>query len=872
MTMKWHSTLLASLAVAAVAIAIGCGEQQHTRVTAPPQGPQLVLNGTGTITDEWNGGPLHGAIFTTLPFGQVVNANVQYTRKIEVYLDGGPRNANAMAAGLNDGLYVFQITDPPGKYLLSRDPARCRVVQVDGGVIVGTVPVNRIPGYASTVGDVWGGSGSTKDNPCHVESSEADGASLAGQHDTNIDTDPGGGVTVQMMPFLDTPNPGGVYKAWMTPLAVYQQKGGDLDLVPSVKGQAAGATPDPGFKNPSRKDVKTDNFKVVEKPPFITITKNLDGQATAGWMAAVYENIDGSWVGTRGWSATPATFPVPFDTKVLACERNTVGTKFDSVLVNGVKTAISTDLVQDEDGNPITCVSVAGISTPTAVAVVFYNHTVKAKAKISIAPKFGVNEVGNVHTFTATAWVDPDETGFVYVPEGTVISFSTNGTGTFNPSTKTCTTVGSTGACTIQLTNGKVGVDVVTASVTINGATASTDGVLPNSDPGTKYWVDATMAIAPDATNGIGESHKFTATFTAIPGTLPSAQATFNSMAITITPPTGFVKGTDYTESTTCASPTVNGMVATCTTTIVSNKVGTFKANAKGTVTIGGTLGGTFYSDALVRETNGQATTPTSGNSNSGPATKIYVAGSLSWTKIDGATPPRYLGGATFEVRRTADRFGNAVTSPTFTVVDNSAPDVDSRDGYFKLVNLPLGKYCITETVPPAGYVFYPPTEQCGIELTVTMPNRTAQPFINSLNGRMTGGSGKVQITPDVYLTSGFTIHCDILLSNNLEINWPGNQWHITKPITSAICIDDPNVTPGQPDAPFDTFIGTAIGELNGVPGSTVQFTFVDAGEPGKIADRATIIVKDASGNIVLSVQNQSISGNLQAHEDQPHK
>ena len=138
--------------------------------------------------------------------------------------------------------------------------------------------------------------------------------------------------------------------------------------------------------------------------------------------------------------------------------------------------------------------------------------------------------------------------------------------------------------------------------------------------------------------------------------------------------------------------------------------------------------------------------------------------------------------------------------------------------------------------------------------------------------GRMTGGSGQVQITDDTFLTSGFTIHCDIVLSNNLEINWPNNKWHLSKPITYARCIDDPAVTPGQPDAPFDTFVGRAVGELNGVAGSTVEFTFVDAGEPGKIADKASILVKDKFGTTVLNISNVPIKGNLQAHEDQPHQ
>jgi len=65
---------------------------------------------------------LSGAIFTTVSDGTVVNAN-QYDSKCAVYLDGGPGpHAPATAAGLPDGEYYFQVTDPNGKTLLSTDP------------------------------------------------------------------------------------------------------------------------------------------------------------------------------------------------------------------------------------------------------------------------------------------------------------------------------------------------------------------------------------------------------------------------------------------------------------------------------------------------------------------------------------------------------------------------------------------------------------------------------------------------------------------------------------------------------------------------------------------------------------------------------
>jgi hypothetical protein len=137
--------------------------------------------------------------------------------------------------------------------------------------------------------------------------------------------------------------------------------------------------------------------------------------------------------------------------------------------------------------------------------------------------------------------------------------------------------------------------------------------------------------------------------------------------------------------------------------------------------------------------------------------------------------------------------------------------------------------------------------------------------------GRMTGGGGQLRID-DLYISRGFTIHCDITLSNNIEINWPDNKWHLDKPITSARCIDDPAFDEAPPRAPFNTFIGTAVGRLNGVDGSRLEFTFIDGGEPGKKNDMASLKIWDANDNLVLDVPLSALThGNIQAHYDQPH-
>lgn len=152
----------------------------------------------------------------------------------------------------------------------------------------------------------------------------------------------------------------------------------------------------------------------------------------------------------------------------------------------------------------------------------------------------------------------------------------------------------------------------------------------------------------------------------------------------------------------------------------------------------------------------------------------------------------------------------------------------------------------------------------------VTFTNAFTPPPPPNLQGRMTGGG--VQVFGDVKISRGFTIHCDIVLSNNVEVNWQGNKWHIDKPLTKATCIDDPAYDETPPVAPFNTFIGEGIGRLNGVDGSKIIFTFIDAGEPGKNDKAAIKIIAPDGVTVVLDVPLTLLdNGNIQAHYDQPH-
>jgi hypothetical protein len=156
--------------------------------------------------------------------------------------------------------------------------------------------------------------------------------------------------------------------------------------------------------------------------------------------------------------------------------------------------------------------------------------------------------------------------------------------------------------------------------------------------------------------------------------------------------------------------------------------------------------------------------------------------------------------------------------------------------------------------------------------VTVTYPT---EPCTGPTLGRFTGGGKQIRLSDGLKITRGLTIHCDLLLSNNLEVNWPtGNKFHMLEHLETVECSDDPNIHQQPPPAPIDTLIGKGIGRYNNLPGYSVEFTLVDAGEPGGNDQMAIKIFETANpSNVVLDVPLQQLTGgNLQAHYDQPHK
>jgi hypothetical protein len=217
-----------------------------------------------------------GAIFTTLSDGSEVNFNI-YQNKIDVYLDGGPGpGAPIGAAGLPDGVYVFMVTDPPGKTLLSTDIAACRRFTVTGGIITGLV---------------------------------TSGPTCGAPHATGTDVDHGA-KTVQLMPYNDTPNHGNEYKVWATPVLNY--------LCPALTDVDC-ASGTHGFVNAIS---KTDNFKV--KGAVREIDTRFIDPVTGNFI----DGLGITWIDTNGasnnkWSYYNLSLDVNHEAHVEAPENGT---------------------------------------------------------------------------------------------------------------------------------------------------------------------------------------------------------------------------------------------------------------------------------------------------------------------------------------------------------------------------------------------------------------------------------------------------------------------------------------------------------------------------------------------------------------------
>lgn len=172
--------------------------------------------------------PLNGAIFTTNVSCDGTNINI-FTDKDAVYLDGGP--AHPGAAGLPDGSYYVQVTEPGGALL---------------GTSVGTgnpTPVSVLNGSFLT---------------CYQLSSIVNKASDL--------SSPG---------YDDTTNGGGEYKVWVSPTSTFDQAKTDNFKVK------------PGEPVPPQGDINVLKFYDANANGI-----NDDGQLITGWKVRIQDSID----------------------------------------------------------------------------------------------------------------------------------------------------------------------------------------------------------------------------------------------------------------------------------------------------------------------------------------------------------------------------------------------------------------------------------------------------------------------------------------------------------------------------------------------------------------------------------------------------
>ena len=189
----------------------------------------------------------------------------RFDSRSEVYLHSFKKRRGRKNSYGQNGDYVYQVTTPNGRLLLSSDAAECRIVRVVDGVIVNQLKTP--DGRRLEIRD--------GDDNCQIQDSPDGAAGISQLHDTNTDTYSNApALAVQLMPFLETTNPGNVYKVWMTPWKKYLRYRGDPFALPTpvcstnrrkqkceAGDEILGFARDAGFRRHS--SLHTHNFKVT---------------------------------------------------------------------------------------------------------------------------------------------------------------------------------------------------------------------------------------------------------------------------------------------------------------------------------------------------------------------------------------------------------------------------------------------------------------------------------------------------------------------------------------------------------------------------------------------------------------------------------
>ena len=355
-------------------------------------------------------------------------------------------------------------------------------------------------------------------------------------------------------------------------------------------------------------------------------------------------------------------------------------------------------------------------------------------ATLTITPTTATNEVGHAHTFTLTLTASPDDAG---TPSNFIITPSINSTTNLTQNTTTCATPnvsGNVATCTYTINANTAGSYILNATgeVTIGSETIhlTTVGGTGINGPATKHYVDASISITPNqATNVIFHAHTFSIMLTAIPDDAgaPSAFVITPSLS----PTTHLIANAN-----TCATPTVNGNVATCTYTINSDTTGTYTLNATGSVTMGGVT--------VTRSTSGN-----SGPGGSGPATKNYIAPNSTLVKAerDVTTPDTSQNGGGFTA--------GPITANPLDVLEYRLTYTNSGKGAASLVT-------VTDVVEVLHAAYVANSCTGGVSCTYDAASHTITWDLGTVNG----GGTQVVLTFQTKLTNDFPVGETTQISN----------------------------------------------------------------------------------------------------------
>ena len=391
-------------------------------------------------------------------------------------------------------------------------------------------------------------------------------------------------------------------------------------------------------------------------------------------------------------------------------------------------------------------VSTNGVAPNSADAVKTF-----VNAKISITPSTATNRVGDSHTFTVTLWKDlGNGAGFVKA-QGEDVDFTlTDAKGAIHTQpTGSCTNAGANtdanGQCTITFNSNTTGTVTAHASSTLTLAglpvSVATDGIGLNSADAVKTYVNAKIAIAPSATNRIGQPHTFTVTLMKDTGDGTGFRAAANEhVNFSLTDANGAVSVLNTAQSTCDDAGANTNASGQCTIVFNSSSTGKVTGHASATLTIGSATfsvatdgAGLNSADAVKTYVNAKIAIAPSATNRIGQAHTFTVT---LMTDVGDGAGFRGAAGEHVNVSLTDSNGANSILDSGASTCDDAGPNTDVT-----------GKCTIVFTSNSTGKV----TGHASSTLTIgttTFTVATDGTGLNSADAVKTYVNAKIAITP----------------------------------------------------------------------------------------------------------------------------